>query len=175
MSMSHSRRAIGALVLATGALAACARTDTSSDTTRPSAKAPDVSPLDSIVAPSGARVTRATYGTLPTGEQVHGFTMKNARGLEMRVIDFGGIIVSLRTPDRAGNPGDIVLGMDDLEGYVKSSPYFGALIGRYANRIAKGKFTLDGKGYALATNNGENHLHGGVKGFDKVVWNGRPF
>ena len=174
MSMSLPRGAIGALLLALGALSACARADTSSDTTRPSTKAPDVSPLDSIVAPSGARVTRATYGTLPTGEQVHEFTMKNAHGIEMRVIDYGGIIVSLRTPDRAGNFGDIVLGMDDLEGYVKSSPYFGAIVGRYANRIAKGQFTLDGTTYKLAVNNGPNALHGGLKGVDRVVWQAEP-
>jgi len=172
--MSHQRRAIGALLLSIGGLAACARTDTSSDTTRPSAKAPDVSTLDSIAAPSGARVTRAPFGTLPTGEQVHAFTMRNARGIEMRVIDYGGIIVSLRTPDRAGNPGDIVLGFDDVEGYVKSSPYFGAITGRYANRIAKGQFTLDGTTYKLAVNNGPNALHGGLKGFDKVVWQAAP-
>ena len=174
MSMPHQRRAIGVLLLALGPLAACARSDTASDTTRPSAKAPDVSPLDSIVAPSGARVTRAAYGTLPTGEQVHAFTMRNARGIEMRVLDFGGIIVSLRTPDRAGNPGDIVLGMDDLAGYVKSSPYFGAITGRYANRIAKGEFTLDGTTYKLAVNNGPNALHGGLRGFDRVVWQAEP-
>ena len=174
MSMSHPRRAIGALLLALGPLAACARSDTASDTTRPSAKAPDVSPLDSIVAPSGARVTRAAYGTLPTGEQVHAFTMRNARGIEMRVLDFGGIITSLRTPDRAGNAGDIVLGMDDLAGYVKSSPYFGAITGRYANRIAKGEFTLDGTTYKLAVNNGPNALHGGLRGFDRVVWQAEP-
>ena len=174
MSMPHLRRAIGALLLALGPLAACARSDTASDTTRPSAKAPDVSPLDSIVAPSGARVTRAAYGTLPTGEQVHAFTMRNARGIEMRVLDFGGIIVSLRTPDRTGNPGDIVLGMDDLAGYVKSSPYFGAIVGRYANRIAKGEFTLDGTTYKLAVNNGPNALHGGLRGFDRVVWQAEP-
>ena len=173
MSMSHPRAAIAALLLALGALA-CARTDTSSDSTRPSAKATDVSTLDSIAAPSGARVTRAPFGTLPTGEQVHAFTMRNARGIEMRVIDYGGIIVSLRTPDRTGNLADIVLGFDDLEGYVKSSPYFGAIAGRYANRIAKGQFTLDGTTYKLAVNNGPNALHGGLKGFDKVVWQAEP-
>jgi aldose 1-epimerase len=174
MSLSYSRRAIGALLLALGPLAACGRTDTSSDSTRPSAKAPDVSTLDSIAAPSGARVTRAPFGTLPTGEKVHAYTMKNARGVEMRVIDYGGIIVSLRTPDRAGNLADIVLGFDDLEGYVRSSPYFGAIAGRYANRIAKGQFTLDGTTYKLAINNGPNALHGGLKGFDKVVWQAEP-
>jgi aldose 1-epimerase len=174
MSMSHSRAAIGALVLAFGPLAACARPDNSSDSTRPPAKAPDVTILDSIVAPSGARVTRATYGTLPTGEQVHEFTMRNARGIEMKVLDFGGIIASLRTPDQAGTLGDIVLGMDDLEGYFKLSPYFGAITGRYANRIAKGQFTLDGTTYKLAVNNGPNALHGGLKGFDHVVWQTEP-
>ena len=92
----------------------------------------------------------------------------------MRVIDYGGIIVSLRTPDHAGNFADIVLGFDDLEGYVKSSPYFGAIAGRYANRIAKGQFALDGTTYKLAVNNGPNALHGGLKGFDKVVWQAEP-
>jgi len=173
MSMPHLRGAIGALLLALGALA-CARTDASSDSTRLSAKATDVSPLDSIAAPSGARVTRALFGTLPTGEEVHAFTMKNARGIAMRVIDYGGIIVSVRTPDRTGNLADIVLGFDDLEGYVKSSPYFGAIAGRYANRIAKGQFMLDGTTYKLAVNNGPNALHGGLKGFDKVVWQAEP-
>ena len=92
----------------------------------------------------------------------------------MRVLDYGGIIVSLRTPDRAGKLADIVLGFDDLQGYVKSSPYFGAITGRYANRIAKGRFTLDGTTYKLAVNNGPNALHGGLKGFDKVVWQAEP-
>jgi aldose 1-epimerase len=174
MSRFHSRRATGALALGIGILAACAKSDTPRDTTRTSAKASDLTTLDSIAAPSGARVTRAPFGTLPTGERVQAFTLTNARGMEMRVIDYGGIIVSLRTPDRAGNIADIVLGFDDLEGYVKSSPYFGAITGRYANRIAKGQFTLDGTTYRLAVNNGPNALHGGLKGFDKVVWQVEP-
>lgn len=88
---------------------------------------------------------------------------------------YGGIIVSLRVSDRAGNLGDIVLGYDSLAGYVKNPSYFGAIVGRYGNRIAKGRFTLDGKTYRLAINNGPNHLHGGIKGFGKVVWQAQPF
>jgi aldose 1-epimerase len=169
-----SRVAVAALAACFGSAVACAKTDTPADTTRPSVQALDVTTLDSIAAPSGARITRAPFGTLPTGERVHAFTMTNARGLEMRVLDYGGIIVSLSTPDRAGKLADIVLGFDDLQGYVKSSPYFGAITGRYANRIAKGRFTLDGTTYKLAVNNGPNALHGGLKGFDKVVWQVEP-
>lgn len=96
--------------------------------------------------------------------------MVNANGIEVRAITYGGIILSLRTPDRDGNLADIVLGYDDLEGYETESPYFGSIIGRYGNRIANGRFTLDGETYELAQNNGPNHLHGGVRGFDKIVW-----
>jgi len=174
MMTFRSRDAVGAIALGLGIAVACAKSDAPADTTRTSAKISDVTILDSITAPSGARITRAPFGTLPTGEQVQAFTMTNARGLEMRVLDYGGIIVSLRTPDRTGQLGDIVLGFDDLQGYVKSSPYFGAITGRYANRIAKGRFTLDGTTYKLAVNNGPNALHGGLKGFDKVVWQAEP-
>src|SRR5262249_33712818 len=92
-----------------------------------------------------------------------------------KIISYGGIVISLRVPDRDGKLDDIVLGYNNLDGYLKSTPYFGAIIGRYGNRIAKGQFTLDGNAYKLATNNGPNHLHGGVKGFDKVVWKGESF
>lgn len=117
-----------------------------------------------------ATVVRAPFGVLPSGDSVHVFTLTNRSGVELRALDYGGIIVSLRTPDRTGRLDDIVLGFDSLGGYVKSSPYFGALVGRYANRIARGQFTLDGSAYHLAVNNGVNALHGGLKGFDKVVW-----
>jgi aldose 1-epimerase len=90
--------------------------------------------------------------------------------MEARILNYGGIVVSLKGPDRHGNLGDVVLGHDSLEGYFKASPYFGAIVGRYGNRIAKGKFTLDGTTYSLATNNGPNSLHGGLKGFDKMLW-----
>jgi aldose 1-epimerase len=119
-------------------------------------------------------VTRAPFGRTADGVSVELFTLTNAHGIEVRAITYGGIIVSLRTPDRAGRLDDIVLGYDSLEGYLKSSPYFGAIVGRYGNRIAGGRFTLDGKTYRLAANNGANHLHGGVKGFDKVVWQAAP-
>ncbi len=120
-------------------------------------------------------VSRAPFGVLANGDSVHAFTLTNANGIEVRALDYGGIIQSLRTPDRAGRMADIVLGFDTLDKYVKLSPYFGALIGRYGNRIAEGKFTLDGKAYSLAVNNGPNALHGGLVGFDKVVWNAEPF
>ncbi len=119
-------------------------------------------------------VTRAPFGRTPAGEPVELFTLKNAHGLELRAITYGGVIVSLRTPDWSGRFADIVLGFDSLAGYVRGSPYFGAIIGRYGNRIAQGRFTLDGKTYRLATNDGPNHLHGGARGFDKVVWSGEP-
>jgi aldose 1-epimerase len=83
---------------------------------------------------------------------------------------YGGIVVSIKVPDRNGKLGDVVLGYDNLKGYLRDNPYFGALIGRYGNRIAKGRFTLNGTQYQLAQNNGANHLHGGVVGFDKVIW-----
>ena len=119
-------------------------------------------------------VTRAPFGKLPDGTAIESFTLRNAHGIEVRAITYGAIIVSLRVPDRAGKFDDVVLGHDDLAGYLDKPAYFGSVVGRYGNRIAKGRFTLDGKTYTLATNNGPNHLHGGVKGFDKVVWKGEP-
>ena len=118
-------------------------------------------------------VTEAPFGNLPDGTPIEIYTLKNGNGMEVRICTYGGIVVSLTAPDRNGQFADVVLGYDNLDGYVTNSPYFGALVGRYGNRIAKGKFTLDGKTYTLATNNNENHLHGGLKGFDKVVWKAR--
>jgi aldose 1-epimerase len=122
-----------------------------------------------------AAVQRNPFGTVPTGQTVDLFTLRNAHGIEVRLTNYGGIITSIRTPDRAGRFADIVLGYDDLAGYLKGSPYFGSIVGRYANRIARGRFTLDGSTYTLAVNNGPNSLHGGLRGFDKVVWNAKPF
>jgi aldose 1-epimerase len=119
-------------------------------------------------------VKRAPLGHMPDGTAVETFTLHNAHGIEVRVITYGGIIASLRVPDAAGRFDDVVLGYDDLANYFHQSSYFGAIIGRYGNRIAKGRFTLDERTYTLATNDGPNHLHGGVKGFDKVVWKGEP-
>ena len=118
-------------------------------------------------------VTRGSFGETD-GQKVEVFTLTNAHGLEARVISYGATLISLKVPDRKGQLGDIVLGQDDLEGYKTRSRFFGPVVGRYGNRIAKGRFTLDGKTYTLATNNGPNHLHGGVKGFDKMVWSGEP-
>jgi aldose 1-epimerase len=112
----------------------------------------------------------ASFGRLADGTDIGLFTLTNAQGLEVRAIAYGAILVSIRVPDRRGAAGDVVLGFDDLQGYLERSRYFGAVVGRYGNRIAKGRFTLDGRAFQLATNNGPNHLHGGVKGFDKVVW-----
>jgi aldose 1-epimerase len=103
------------------------------------------------------------------------FTMVNSHGLEIRATNYGGLIVSVKTPDRNGRFDDIVLGYDSLAGYLRDTPYFGAIVGRYGNRIAKGAFTLDGTTYHLAINNGPNALHGGLRGFDKVVWAATPF
>lgn len=115
------------------------------------------------------------YGYLADGTEVTLVTLRNSRGIELDVIGYGGIITRLVTPDANGRLGDIVLGLDSLEEYVASNPYFGALIGRYGNRIGKGRFTLDGETFQLDVNDGENHLHGGSEGFDKRVWQLRPF
>lgn len=114
------------------------------------------------------------FGTLPSGQDVLAYTLKNANGVELTAISYGGIITSLKTPDKTGAFTDIVLGYDNLDGYLKTTPYFGAIIGRYGNRIGKATFSLDGKTYTLAANNGPNALHGGVQGFDKVLWTGKP-
>ena len=102
------------------------------------------------------------------------FTLTNKRGAEARITNYGGALVALKAPDRAGRFADVVLGFDSLEGYRAGNFYVGGIIGRYANRIARGRFTLGGVEYTLATNNGPNHLHGGVRGFDKVMWAARP-
>jgi aldose 1-epimerase len=121
------------------------------------------------------QVTRALFGRLPDGRDVELFTVTNRHGIEVRAMTYGAIITSIKTPDRDGTFADIVLGFDSLSGYVAGSPYFGAIVGRYANRIAGGRFTLDGVTYRLARNNGPNTLHGGERGFDKVLWSGEQF
>jgi aldose 1-epimerase len=122
-----------------------------------------------------AAVTRTPFGTLPDGTAVDRFTLSNGHGIVVTVMSYGATIMSVRTPDRAGRVDDIVLGFDTLDPYLTKSRYFGAIVGRYGNRIAGGRFTLDGAAIQLARNNGANHLHGGNKGFDKVVWRGSPF
>src|ERR1035437_6284578 len=122
-----------------------------------------------MTKPNGS-INRSPFGKTPEGEPVEVYTLRNRRGMEACILTYGGIVTSLKTPDKNGRLDDIVLGHDNLDGYIKSSPYFGALIGRYCNRIARGKFSLDGNLCTLATNNGSNHLHGGARGFDKVAW-----
>jgi aldose 1-epimerase len=121
-----------------------------------------------------ATVKKEIFGKTANDQSIDLFTLTNAQGLEARITNYGGIVVSLKVPDRSGHLDDIVLGFDNADGYGTTSQYFGALIGRYANRIGKGRFTLNGVEYKLAVNNGANHLHGGVNGFHKVVWNARP-
>lgn len=112
-------------------------------------------------------------GKMPSGEQVNLYTLRNSKGVEVSITNYGARVVSLKVADPSGKFDDVVLGFDSLDGYLQDNPYFGAIVGRYGNRIAKGAFTLDGAKYTLARNNGENSLHGGVKGFDKVVWSAR--
>jgi len=125
-------------------------------------------------AQAQGRVTKESFGKTPDGQSVDLYTLRNDRGAEVKITNYGGTVTSLKVPDRNGKFDDIVLGFDNLNDYLKATAYFGALIGRYGNRIGKGRFTLNGVEYQLATNNGENHLHGGIKGFDKVVWNAQP-
>jgi aldose 1-epimerase len=124
---------------------------------------------------SPASVSRASFGTLPDGTHVELFTLRNATGMEVQVTNYGGIITSIKVPDRHGKFADVTLGHTTLEGYLQHSPYFGAIVGRYANRIGKAQFVLDGRTYKLAANDGPNTLHGGLKGFDKAVWQAEPF
>jgi len=119
---------------------------------------------------SSMSIKTESFGRTPQGEQVQLYVLTNANGVKAQIMDYGATVVSLEVPDRDGKMADVVLGYDNLRDYIKNSPYFGAIVGRYGNRIAKGRFTLEGVEYTLAKNNGENHLHGGIKGFDKVLW-----
>ena len=126
-------------------------------------------------------VTSEVYGKLPDGTAIDQFTLSNPGGLKVKLINYGAIITAVETPDKTGKITNIMLYRDSLADYREmkdgkpTTPYFGATVGRYANRIAKGRFTLDGKEYKLAVNNDPNALHGGIKGFDKVVWKAEPF
>ena len=115
-------------------------------------------------------ISSKAFGQTPAGEPVQLFTLKNSSGMEVHIMNYGGIITKILTPDKNGKIEDVVLGFETLAEYIKDTPYFGATVGRYGNRIAKGKFSLDGVAYQLATQNNGNALHGGLKGFDKVVW-----
>ncbi|HET6439290.1 MAG TPA: aldose epimerase family protein, partial [Anaeromyxobacter sp.] len=122
---------------------------------------------------NGSSIEKSSFGALPDGTPVDLYTLRSPR-LEASITNYGCAIVSLRVPDARGVLGDVALGFDRLEGYLgKDNPYFGCVIGRYANRIDRGRFVLDGREYVLARNNGANHIHGGTRGFDKVVWAAR--
>ncbi len=116
-------------------------------------------------------ITKESFGQTPDKQTVVLYTLTNPNGVKAKITSYGAILVSLETPDKNGNIADIILGFDTLDGYLKEHPYFGVIVGRYANRIGAAKFELNDVEYKLAANNGANHLHGGIKGFDKVVWN----
>lgn len=127
------------------------------------------------VSALGLTTQRGRFGVMPDGTAIDVFTLTNAHGMEVRTIPYGAIVVSIRVPDTAGHIDDIVMGHETLEKYFTQSRFFGAIVGRYANRIGGSTFDLDGKTYKLAANSGANSLHGGLKGFDKVVWAATPF
>ncbi|MET0534321.1 MAG: galactose-1-epimerase, partial [Steroidobacter sp.] len=120
-------------------------------------------------------ISKAAFGTLPDGVSVDLYTMVNANGMEVRATNYGGIITALLVPESGGKVSDVTLGMSSFDGYLKNAPYFGAIIGRYGNRIGKARFNIDEQTYKLPANDGPNTLHGGLKGFDKVVWQAAPF
>jgi len=132
-----------------------------------------------LAAPAPGQVTVTAepvpFGSLADGREVHAYTLANSRGMTVRVIEYGATIVSLRVPDRNGAIDDVVLGFDSLPDYTGARRFIGAVVGRYGNRIKAGQFILDGRSYQLATNNGPNHLHGGLQGFDRVLWQASPF
>jgi aldose 1-epimerase len=134
-------------------------------------------PNESAPAAAAAQtsITRSSYGTMPDGSAVEQFVLKNANGIEVGIINYGGTVTFIKTPDRNGKFDDIALGYDNLDGYLKGTAFFGAVIGRYGNRIGGAQFKLDGNTYKLPVNDGPNTLHGGNKGFDKVLWQAEPF
>lgn len=157
--------------------------DTKSGDAKTAAANPAVKRLPEVDAPPDPTKTEAavnspaksSFGKLADGRDVELYTLANKAGTTVQLMTYGAAIVSIKTPDKAGKPGEVTLGFDTLDGYLsKNNPHFGCTTGRFANRIAKGKFTLEGKEYTLATNNGPNHLHGGLKGFDKQLWKATP-
>ncbi len=185
--MTHSNRLWPFALALIALLAACqeqtvvTRGDANADAEPPSTgSAEPAAPDSDTPAPSSPgtspsseatmKITTDPFGTTSDGQQIMRYTCAIPGGLEMQLINYGAIVVSLKAPDRNGQLENVNVGFDKLDGYLLQHPFFGATVGRYCNRIAGGQFSLEGKQYTLATNNGPNHLHGGVKGFDKVVW-----
>lgn len=126
------------------------------------------------VAAGGLTISKNLFGEMPDGAPVDKYTLSNVHHMEVGILIYGGIVQSTMVPDKDGKLANVALGFDNLESYIKDSPYFGAIIGRYGNRIGKGQFTLDGKQFEIPINNGRNALHGGTKGFDKELWAATP-
>lgn len=164
MQWSSPRFSILLLALAMG-IAGCDR----------QAPGPATGQVPAPAAVATASATRAAFGNLPDGTPVEKITLTNAAGDSVSAITYGGIITSINVRDRSGKRDDVVLGHDTLADYLKDGSYFGAMVGRYANRIGGAQFRIDGQTYKLAANNGPNSLHGGLRGFDKVVWHAEPF
>lgn len=180
MTRSLRARLLTPSVTGLAGLLALASCNQSPATTEGAAAGTSPAMTDTTQTQAGtAAPAAASFGKMTDGTEAQLFTLTNAHGLKATITNYGGTLTSLLVPDKNGKLGDVVLGFDNVSGYLspeytKSGPYFGALIGRYGNRIAKGKFTLEGKQYTLATNNGENTLHGGKKGYDKVMWQAQP-
>ncbi|GAB3819059.1 aldose epimerase family protein [Pontibacter rugosus] len=173
MNKKHFRNRLLLLTLAScvgaGSLVGCSDQQTAEENTE----------VTATTDKNQMEIKQEPFGKTKEGEETTLYTLTNEQGMQVQITNYGATITSVLTPDREGKMADVVLGFDSLAGYqspeyIKSGPYFGAIVGRYGNRIAKGKFTIDGQEYKLATNNGENHLHGGVKGYDKVVWEAEP-
>jgi aldose 1-epimerase len=159
------------VIVLLGGLAAAAGCLQEQSTPTPTPKS-DASPVPR--SETQMNVDKQTYGKMPDGTEVDQYTLSNDHGLRVKVITYGAMLTSVEVPDCDGKPANVTLYRDSLKDYLAGHPFFGCAVGRYANRIAKGKFTLDGREYTLATNNGPNHLHGGNKGFDKYVWEAEP-
>jgi aldose 1-epimerase len=158
------------LTLALCIAAACAPSTYANETGNATAqKAPVIKAITQL------SFSEAPFGKLPDGKETTLYTLTNANGVVIKATNFGGVITSINTPDKNGKMGDIILGFDNIDGYLKNKSYFGALIGRYGNRIGKAQFDIDGKTYKLDVNNGVNHLHGGSKGFWALLWDAKPF
>lgn len=145
--------------LGTTALTSCANQDSNTEQ------------QGAVTVEDATGISKEPFGTAPDGQEVHLYTLTNQNGVTVKITNYGAIVTSIIAPDKEGIMGDVALGFNSVDGYVPNNPHFGGIVGRFANRIAKGKFTIDGQEYTLATNDAPNHLHGGNTGFDRVVWN----